>query len=236
VFLTQGLPTKGGLNFILEAALRRCPNCHRWISKKATSCKHCKISFVGETDDDRAVASINKAFAVIEEECAKFEYTIDCMIGGYFRRHEYTEEELLYSPGIDNIKAVASKIGNYIGNLEIKGLLSKPVRNYYENKIEILRQRMAYIFNKIKSRRKTFWDCGKDMALSSYYFILNIGFYHFKNVIIPEINRSGKFAGIFNTFGQATKGFEDFLWEARGKDTDEKGREDRGGYAESKRA
>jgi hypothetical protein len=183
-----------------------------------------------------AVAFIDEGFEMLESECVKFEYRIDCMTEGYFRRHECTEEELLYSHNVDTIKAITGKLGRYVRNLEVRGELSPAVRNYYEEKMDVLKQRMAYIFNKIRSRKKTFWDCGRDLLFGSYYFIFNIAFYHFKNFIIPSMTDSGKFAGIFSTFGRASKDFEDFLYDTKGKSKDNGGGPGEAKYSESKRA
>jgi hypothetical protein len=158
------------------------------------------------------VDSINNGIAKIDKEFMELEYEMTIMTEGHFRRHMYTEEELINSRHIDNIRAIAAHMGRNVGNLKVKGLLSKVVRDYYENNIAILKQKLAYIYNKIKSRRKNCWDCTRDLLLSSYYFIFNIAFYHFKTFGIPGMKDSGKYSNLYNIFGNASQDFEDFIY------------------------
>jgi hypothetical protein len=196
------------------------------VSGKALRCKHCNASLGRENNDDKVISYINSGFALIERECAEFETEINQMTEGYFKRHEYTEEELLESSHIDKIKAVAGKVGSDIGNWNAKGILSQNVLKYYEDKVELSKQRMIQIYNRIKSRRKTAWDCIKDVLLGSYHFIFNIAFYHFKNFTFPGAADRGNALGMFSLFKQASRDFEDFVYDAKS------GPEDGGGKAE----
>jgi hypothetical protein len=148
-----------------EVFVRRCPYCHGWIHKKATRCKHCKASL--ENNDNQIISYINNGFNLIEKEITEFENEIHMMSRGYFRRHEYTEEELMHSRHIDKIKSVAGKIGSDLENWRVMGKVNPGVSRYYEEKVDLLRQKTMHIIEMIKTRRKTAWDLLKDILLSS---------------------------------------------------------------------
>jgi hypothetical protein len=194
--------------------MRRCPVCYGWVSKKAAKCKHCNATLKRNNADEQIISYINNGFDVIENECHEFEAEISKMSNGYFKLHEYSDEELIHSPHIEKIKSIAGKMGSDIENWDVRGALSDNVRNYYDNKISVLKQQMVYLMGKIKSRRRTGWDCAKDLLLSSYNFIFNIAFYHFKNFAV----HSNGF-GLFNLFGRSSHDFEDFVYGEKKMET-----------------
>jgi hypothetical protein len=120
---------------------------------------------------------------------------------------------------IDRIKSIAGKIGSDIANWEAKGFVSKNVINYYENKINILKQKMNYMIERLKFRRRTIWDNISEFFLCSYHFIFNIAFYHFRKIVIPSMNNSGNVSRTFNAFANAAEYFEDFINEINNKKT-----------------
>jgi hypothetical protein len=160
--------------------MKRCKVCYGWISSKATRCKHCNSSVNEDkkASENEFINYINSGFSAIERECAMFDAKVEQMKGSVFLHHEYSEEDLVYSSHIKNIKAIANKMGSEIAAWEAKGVLSENVRKYYENTMNILRQKMNYMLEKVKFRRKTAWDNVSELLLSSYYFIFNIAFYH----------------------------------------------------------
>jgi hypothetical protein len=192
--------------------MRRCPACFGIIHKKAVRCKHCNADLNPKNaNEGNLVSYINNGFALINKECEEFEAKIDRMKGKHFSRHEYSEEELVHSNHIDKIKSIAGKMGSDIENWKIRGLVPGNVYSYYENKIEILKQRMTYMMERLKFRRKTVWDSIGEFFLSTYYFIFNIAFYHFRNVAIPAMGSDSAMARTFNAFNQAAEQFEDFI-------------------------
>jgi hypothetical protein len=201
----------------------RCPVCYGWVSKKATKCKHCNATLKRNNADDQIISYINNGFDVIERECMEFENEINKMTEGYFKRHEYADEELVHSPHIDKIKSIAGKIGSDIGDWDVRGILSQTVRKYYENKMGILKQHLLYIMERIKTRRKTAWDYVKNLLLSSYSFIINIAFYHFKGSMFGLND-----CGAFDAFRNTSQHFEDFVYgdqsqdKAKEKDTEQR--------------
>jgi hypothetical protein len=207
-----------------------------WVRKKALRCWKCGANLKTSNIDSETIEFIDKGIAIMEKEFMEIEYEINIMTEGHFRRHMYTEEELINSQHIDKIRAIAAKLGRNVGNLEAKGILSKIVRDYYENNIAILKQKLAYIYNKIKSRRKNGWDCTRDILLSSYYFIFNIAFYHFKTFGIPGLNDSGKSSNIFNIFGNATQEFENFVYNDGNRSNKDNYRAEEARYTEAKQS
>jgi hypothetical protein len=199
--------------------LKRCKTCYGWISSKATKCKHCNspVDDKRKSGDDEFITYINSGFSLIEKECAMFEAKVDAMKGSVFPHHEHSEEDLMRSVHFNNIKSVAGKMGGDIAAWEAKGLLSEAVRIYYENKMNILRQKMNYMIERVKFRRKTAWDNLCELLLSSYYFIFNIAFYHFRNFVVPNMaDPSSQSKSPFNVFGQAARFFENFMSDMTG--------------------
>jgi hypothetical protein len=200
--------------------IKRCKVCYGWINSKATRCKHCNSPI---NDDNRPpeegfINYINSGFMIIEKECAAFEAKIDSMKGEFCSHHEYTEEELMHSSHIQNIKSIAEKISNDIAEWEAKKLTSSNVRQYYETKFNILRQKLNYMFERVKFRRKTSWDNIYELLLCSYYLIFNIAFYHFQNYMVSNIlnNSQSKHNSPFRVFGQAANFFESFMNDVMG--------------------
>jgi hypothetical protein len=197
--------------------IKRCKVCYGWISKRATRCKHCN-SPVGEEKrppDEEFINYINSGFVIIEKECATLEAKIDSMKGSFCPRHEYSEEDLMYSSHIQNVQTIAERIGNELSVWEAKKLMTNNVRIYYENRMNALRQKISYMFGRIKFRKKTTWDNVNELLMSSYYFLMNIAFYHIRNFMIPNImNNARSRHDIFNMFGHAADFFESFMNEA----------------------
>ncbi|MDR1127780.1 MAG: hypothetical protein LBL20_00585, partial [Treponema sp.] len=113
---------------------------------KATRCKHCNSPVDDGSKraaEDGYINYISSGFSAIEKECNLFDVKVDAITGTMFPRHEYSEEDLVYSPHIKNIRAIASKIGYDLGDWEAKGLVSKNIRAYYESKMNILRRKMS---------------------------------------------------------------------------------------------
>jgi hypothetical protein len=192
--------------------MRRCPVCFGIIHKKATRCKHCNADLSqNSSNENKIITYINNGFNLIDKECAEFENKTTSMKGKYFIRHEYSEEELIHSNHVDKIRSIAAKMGSDIENWKVLGYVSNAVHNYYNNKIEILKQRMLYMMEKVKFRRKTIWDSMREFFLSTYYFIFNIAFYHFKNMAIPAMKNNGTMSRTFNAFSKAAENFEDFI-------------------------
>jgi hypothetical protein len=130
-----------------------------------------------------------------------FDAKIDSMKGSVCPHHEYSEEDLLQSNHIKNIKSIAGKLGIEVSSWEAKGIISSGVKTYYENKMAILRQRMNYMLERIKFRRKTVWDNFGELLMSGYYFVFNIAFYHFRNFIVPNMMNNSHAKNPFNAFG-----------------------------------
>jgi hypothetical protein len=135
------------------------------------------------------------------------------MKGSVCPHHEYSEEDLIQSSHISNIKAIAGKMGSEISSWEAKGIISSAVKTYYENKMAVLRQRMNYTLERIKFRRKTVWDNFSELLMSGYYFVFNIAFYHFRNFIVPNMMNNCHAKNPFNMFGQAANFFENFMYD-----------------------
>jgi hypothetical protein len=193
--------------------IKRCKVCFKWINSKATKCKHCHSS-VGDNNkaqEDEFINYINNGFSLIERECALFDAKIDKMVGSICLHHEYSEEDLTHSSHIENIKSIAEKMGSDIFNWEVKGLISHGVKKYYEDKISILKQKMNYMMERLKFRRRTPWDNVSELLLTSYYFIMNIGFYHFRNFVFSNMQYNSRTRNPFNFFTQAADFFYDFM-------------------------
>jgi hypothetical protein len=154
--------------------IKRCKVCYGWINKKATRCKHCNapVNNGNRPPDKEFVDYINGGFSIIDQEFAAFEAKIDSMKGSMCPHHEYSEEELMYSSHIRNIKSVAERIGNEIASWEAKENVSNSIRVYYENKMNALKQKLNYMFTRIKFRKKTAWDNISELIMSSYYLII----------------------------------------------------------------
>jgi hypothetical protein len=100
-----------------------------------------------------------------------FDAKIDSMKGFFCSHHEYSKEDLIQSNHIKNIKSIAGKLGSEVSSREAKGIISSGIKTYYENKMAILRQRMNYMLERIKFRRKTVWDNFGELLMSGYYFV-----------------------------------------------------------------
>jgi hypothetical protein len=124
------------------------------------------------------------------------------MKGKFFLRHDYSEEELVHSNHIDKIRAIAGKMGSDIENWRAIGLITSVVDNYYANKVDMLKQRLAYMMEKLKFGRKTVWDSMGQFFLSTYYFIFNIAFYHFRNAVMSGTG-NGAMAKIYSAVSQS---------------------------------
>jgi hypothetical protein len=136
------------------------------------------------------------------------------MKGDLCPHHEFSEEDLMHSSHINTIKSIVEKMGSDIASWSAKGLISEKVREYYESKMAVLKHKMNYIFEKVKFRKKTFWDNLNDLLLGSYYFIFNIAFYHFRNFVVPNMmNNPANSKSPFNMFSYAANFFENFMYE-----------------------
>jgi hypothetical protein len=195
--------------------MKRCKTCYGWINSKATRCKHCNAPVNdGKTSpDEQYINYINSGFSVIEKECAMFDAKIDSMKGSVCPHHEYSEEELIRSNHINNIKSIAGKMGSDVANWSAKGIISNTVKTYYETKMAILRQKMSYTLERVKFRKKTVWDNFGEFLLSGYYFVFNIAFYHFRNFVVPNMMNTSQAKNPFNVFGQAANFFENFMYD-----------------------
>jgi hypothetical protein len=172
--------------------------------------------------DKEFIDYINGGFSIIEQEFAGFEAKIDSMKGSMCPHHEYSEEELMYSSHIKNIKSIVERIGNEIASWEAKKAVSDSIRAYYENKMNALRQKLNYMFTRVKFRKKTAWDNISELVMCSYYFIMNIAFYHFKNFVVPIImNDSHSRQSPFAMFGHAADLFANFMNDVMGQYTRE---------------
>jgi hypothetical protein len=153
---------------------------------------------------------INNGFALIDKECAEFEGKINAVKGKFFLHHDYSEEELVHSNHIDKIRSIAGKMGSDMENWKARGLITASVNSYYANKVDMLKQRMTYMMEKLKFRRKTVWDSMGEFFLSTYYFIFNIAFYHFRNTVMSGTG-NGALAKMYAAFSHSASNFEDFV-------------------------
>lgn len=164
--------------------MRRCPICFGWIHRKAAKCKHCQ-SLLDESSD--CYDYLSNGFARIERECDAFDEKAERVVGAVFRRHEYTEAELMQSSHLDKIRSIAGKMGDDVRHWRETGSASSRLQAMYDSKVELLQERMDNMVRRLKQRRATVWEKIAGFFMSCYRFIFDVALKRLRGLVLPAL-------------------------------------------------
>jgi hypothetical protein len=133
----------------------RCPFCKERIKKGAKKCKHCHSIFDDSQNAKGGLSYLENGFAKIEEECDALEEKVNIIIGAIFKRHKYSEDDLLSSGHMDKIKSFAGKISDDVNRWEEAGQFSFRLRLLYNENAQAVQSRVSIINRMIRERQPT---------------------------------------------------------------------------------
>jgi hypothetical protein len=136
------------------------------IWKNALRCKRCNSLIEKDGQETRF---IKNGFAKINSECDALERESFELTGSIFKRHKYSEEELLTH--MEKIKSFAQKIHDDVACWNMPSGLSQWIKALYNQNTEALQERLSNIMERIRIRRPTVWERIGKIFISFYQFI-----------------------------------------------------------------
>jgi tetrahydromethanopterin S-methyltransferase subunit G len=143
----------------------RCPICREWIKRGAQKCKHCYSVLVDAQED---IGYLKAGFARIHRECDTLETKVNLIIGKIFKRHRYSEDELLNAGELARIESFSGKIRDDVNQWKLANQISERMREFYNDEVETVHDRLDQIIEMIHERTPTLWD-KVGAALSRFY-------------------------------------------------------------------
>jgi tetrahydromethanopterin S-methyltransferase subunit G len=103
-------------------------------------------------------AYLENGFNKIDEELCELEQKIHVVTGFIFKRHKYTEQDIMDSAQMNRIKSLAGKIKDDVTRWDASGKFPYRLRILYNENAEMLQERLRMINQEIQERRPTLWE------------------------------------------------------------------------------
>jgi hypothetical protein len=105
-----------------------------------------------------AAGFLENGFTRIGHELDLLEEKADNIAGAIFKRHKYSEENLLHSDHLDKVSSFSAKIKADLENWESANILPFKVQLLYNQHAQEVHDRLDEIIIKIKQRTPTVWE------------------------------------------------------------------------------